>query len=69
MAEHIKSFTSDRVYSEAEIRQIVPSAYQWDNGDGQTYIIAQAEREYWFLPEGEGWKVDHTWTSFNMYRG
>lgn len=65
-----RSFLGDRVYTEDEIRKICPNvSYQTGNDDDDKdceYLIAQAEVEYWFIREGEGWTVDHTWATYTM---
>ena len=59
-----RTFNSEQIYTESEIRSVCPGAEFQDKEGGGRYLIAEAsDSEYWFLPEGHGWKVDHTWTS------
>lgn len=66
--EQKRTFNSDHIYSEEEIRSACPEASmedgEYENKTKYEYLVAPAEVEYWFKREGTGWKVDHTWGSF-----
>lgn len=66
--ERKRSFEGGRVYTEDEIKVICPEASiergKEEDETGYEYLVAPMEVEYWFVREGNGWKVDHVWGSF-----
>jgi hypothetical protein len=65
--ELVPSFKYDQIYTEKEIREICPETSMesgaYKDGTKYEYLVASAEAEYWFIRDGEGWKVNHEWTS------
>jgi len=65
-----RSFKYDRVYTESEIRAVCPKASieagEYEDKTKYEFLVAAAEVEYWFIREGEDWKIDHTWMGITL---
>lgn len=69
-----RTFNREQLYTREEIAVLATGPIEDlpPDGDGANdnhYLIAQGDREYWFIEAEPGkWKVNHTWNSFVLVK-
>lgn len=57
-------FARERCYSLDEIKELARGCDEPKDYDGDIHVVANGQDgvEYWFVEDGDGWKVAHTWS-------
>lgn len=65
------AFNRKQIYTEAEIQDIATAVDDPTDYEETIFLIANAPdgREYWFVDNGEGWVVSHSWQSYMLSGG